>query len=165
MILDASAFYAGVPFGSPDTYQTTPDVYDEVDHIKGRQNAVRALVDAGKLAVVSPDPPSVERARRAAQDTGDLNDLSTQDISVLALAIHTGMPVVTDDYALSNVARNLGIGVFPVMTGGIRTVGAWVYRCPACKVVRRPARSCPVCGTPLKRRLLKRKAKPAPLDE
>lgn len=157
MILDASAFYAGVPFGSPDSYRTTPAVYEEIEHIKGRQKAVRALVDAGKLAVMSPDPVRLDGARAAARKTGDLPNLSAQDISVLALAIQTGQPVITDDYAVSNVARMLDITVFPVMTRGIRTVGTWSYRCPACNKPRLPAKSCPVCGATLKRKLRRKK--------
>lgn len=157
MILDASAFYAGVPFGSPDAYHTTPAVYEEIEHIKGRQKAVRALVDAGKLAIMSPDPVRVDSAREAARETGDLPSLSVQDLSVLALAIQTGRPIITDDYAVSNVARMLDISVFPVMTRGIRTVGTWAYRCPACNKPRRPARSCQVCGAPLRRKLRRKK--------
>lgn len=157
MILDASAFYAGVPFGSPDSYYTTQAVYEEVEHIKGRQNAVRALVDAGKLTVMSPDPIRMKSAREAARETGDLPDLSVEDLSVLALAIQTGHPIITDDYAVSNVAKMLGMAVFPVMTRGIRTVGTWAYRCPACNKPRRPAASCPVCGATLRRKLRRKK--------
>ena len=157
MILDASAFYAGVPFGSPDVYHTTPAVYEEIEHIKGRQKAVRALADAGKLAIMSPDPVRVDSAREAARKTGDLPSLSVQDLSVLALAIQTGRPIITDDYAVSNVAKMLDIAVFSVMTWGIRTVGTWVYRCPACNKPRRPAKSCPVCGATLRRKLHRKK--------
>ena len=158
MILDASAFYAGVPFGSPDAYHTTPAVYEEIEHIKGRQKAVRALADAGKLIIMSPDPIRLDSAREAARKTGDLPSLSAQDLSVLALAIQTGWPIITDDYAVSNVAKMLDIAVFPVMTRGIRTVGTWAYRCPACNKPRRPAKSCSVCGAPLRRKLRRKKA-------
>lgn len=164
MILDASAFYAGVPFGSPDIYYTTPAVYEEVEHIKGRQEAVRALVDAGKLTVMSPDAIRVGSAREAARETGDLPNLSVQDLSVLALAIQTGQSIITDDYAVSNVAKMLGIVVFPVMTRGIRTVGTWAYRCPACNKPRRPAESCPVCGATLRRKLRRKKTTPVLSD-
>lgn len=152
-VLDASAFYAGVPFGSPDTYQTTPEIYREIRHIKGKQDAVGALVEAGKLRLVQPDPACAERAMEAAQKTGDLPTLSREDLSVLALAIQTGQGIITDDYAVSNVAGNVGIGIFPVMTSGVRNVGRWTYRCIPCNMTQEPAASCRVCGAPLTRRL------------
>lgn len=162
VILDASAFYAGVPFGSPDAYHTTPEVYDEVSHIKGRQDAVRALVDAGRLVVVSADGKSLERARAAAQGSGDLPSLSGPDLSILALAAQTRQAIITDDYSVSNAARHMGLDALPVMTGGIRTAGVWQYRCPACRARRPPGRACRVCGSALRRRLVGKKPRASP---
>ncbi len=152
-ILDASGFYAGVPFGSTTPYCTTPEVYLEIQHIKGRQKAIQALKDAGRLLVLSPDKESVNAATGAAQKTGDITELSAQDVSILALAIQTGNEIVTDDYALSNVAKHIGIVVHPVMTRGIRATVVWSYTCPACKITSRPAKTCTICGTPLRRRM------------
>ena len=38
--------------------------------------------------------------------------------------------LVTDDFAISNVAKNLNINVIPVMTNGIKNVVIWEYYCP-----------------------------------
>ena len=38
-ILDASAFYAGVPFRSSEDCYTTSLVYDEIQHIKKNHDA------------------------------------------------------------------------------------------------------------------------------
>lgn len=153
MILDASAFYAGVPFGSPSTYHTTPEVYEEIEHIKRAQRAADALQEMGRLVVLSPHDDHVRRARAAALSSGDLPQLSIPDVSVLALASQTGMDIVTDDYAVSNAAHHMGIRAHAVMTSGPAVRGRWLYRCPACRKGRPPGGTCDICGTPLRRRL------------
>ena len=153
MILDASAFYAGVPFGSPETYHTTPEVYGEIEHIKRAQRAAEALLEMGRLVVRQPQNTHVQRARAAALSSGDLPQLSVPDISVLALASQTGLDIVTDDYAVSNAAHYMGMRAHAVMTGGPSVRGRWLYRCPACRKGRPPGDVCSVCGTPLRRRL------------
>ena len=152
-VLDASGFYAGVPFGSTKPYCTTPEIYDEVRHIKARQRAIEALMDAGRLSIRAPDGRFVKAAIRQATHTGDITRMSSQDVSVLALAMETKCGIVTDDYALSNAASLCGIHVHPVMSRGLRRKGIWIYMCPACSQIRKPASECHVCGTALRRRL------------
>ena len=119
MILDASAFYAGVPFGSPSTYHTTPEVYGEIEHIKRAQRVADALQEMGRLVVISPQDDHVRRARAAALSSGDLPQLSVPDVSVLALASQTGLDIITDDYAVSNAGpHHMGIRAHAVMTSG-----------------------------------------------
>jgi len=161
VLLDAGAFYAGVPFGSTSgsiVYATTPQVHNEVSHIKGSHGAVDALLLAGRLQIVEPRPSYVDAARRAAQKTGDLPNVSVPDISIIALCMQTGYRLITDDYAVSNVLQSIGLDVTPVMTSGIRDVGRWFYYCPGCGGTGggRGGRECSVCGTALKRRLVKR---------
>ena len=154
-ILDASAFYAGVPFGSRGDCYTTPLVYEEVIHIKKDHGALGVLLETGRLKIMEPRAESTEAAVVASKKTGDYAQLSRQDISVIALCIEKKGEIVTDDYAVSNVARNLGLGVSPVMTGGIRDVGRWTYYCPGCRTSHPGRKECPACGTPLKRKLIK----------
>lgn len=158
-ILDASAFYAGVPFRSPGEYCTTPQVYDEVRHIKKDHGALDTLLGTGRLRIMEPRAESVEAAARAAKGTGDFGQLSGQDVSVIALGLEVGGHIVTDDYAVSNVAGNLGIRACPVMTAGIRDVGRWVSYCPGCGTGQESGKECARCGTPLKRRLVKGRGK------
>ena len=51
--------------------------------------------------------------------------------------------------------KNLGLKISPIMTQGIRDVGRWVHYCPGCKKNFESGKECPICGTPLKRKLLK----------
>ena len=60
--------------------------------------------------------------------------------------------LVTDDFAISNVAKNLGIKVIPVMTNGIKNVITWKYYCPGCKTNFSKITECPRCGNRLKRK-------------
>lgn len=156
VILDASAFYAGVPFGSLESYCTTPQIYDEILHIKKRQGAIGTLVNLGRLAIYSPDHMYVKQVLGFAQRAGDRPQLSEADISVIALALQMKQSIITDDYAISNTARHLGLSVFPVMTSGVKTVGIWRYRCPACRTQRPPGRICSICGSVLRKKLVNR---------
>ena len=155
-VLDASAFYAGVPFGSPDSCYTTPLIYDEIRHIKKSHDALGVLVETGRLKIREPDMGSVKTATSAARKTGDYVQLSEQDISVIALSLDIGGYIITDDFAISNVAGSLGIKTSPVMTGGIKNVGEWVHYCPGCKKDRKVGKECAVCGTTLRRRFARR---------
>jgi len=155
-ILDASAFYAGVPFGADDEWYTTPLVLEEVRHIKKSQGALDTMIEAGRLRVREPPEGASAMAVRESKRTGDFRQLSRQDISVLALAAEMGGRIVTDDFAVSNVARSLGVGVLPIMTGGIRDEGTWMHYCPGCRKNFKNRKECPLCGTALRRKLVRK---------
>jgi len=154
-ILDASAFYAGVPFRSSHEYYTTSLAYDEIKHIKKNHDALGTLLETNRLKIREPDKESIESAIKAAKDTGDFPQLSKQDISIIALCIEMNGEIISDDFAISNVAKNLGLKISPIMTQGIKDVGKWVHYCPGCRTNHTNKKECPVCGTPLKRKLLK----------
>ena len=155
-VLDASAFYAGVPFGSPIESYTTPKVYDEIKHIKKNQEVLETLLETSRLKIRDPNPEFIESAVSAAKSTGDYPQLSKQDISVIALCIDLKGQIITDDFAISNVAKNLGLNTSPLMTEGIRDVGEWIHYCPGCRSNFKNGKECPMCGTILKRKLLKK---------
>ena len=154
-ILDASAFYAGVPFRSSDVWYTTTLVFDEIKHIKKNHDALGTLLETNRLKIREPDIESTKTAIRAAKNTGDFPQLSKQDISIIALCIENKGDIITDDFAISNVAKNLGLKITPIMTRGIKDVGKWVHYCPGCRTNHTSGTECPACGTPLKRKLLK----------
>ena len=155
-ILDASAFYAGVPFRSSNDYYTTSLVYDEIKHIKKNHDALGILLEANRLKIRDSDKESTEAAIKAAKDTGDFPQLSKQDISIIALCIEMNGEIISDDFAISNVAKNLSLKISPIMTQGIKDVGKWIHYCPGCRTNHINKKECPMCGTPLKRKLLKK---------
>jgi UPF0271 protein len=154
-ILDASAFYAGVPFRSSDDYYTTSLAYDEIKHIKKSHDVLGTLLETNRLKIREPDKESTDAAIKAAKDTGDFPQLSKQDISIIALCIEMNGEIISDDFAISNVAKNLGLKISPIMTQGIKDVGKWIHYCPGCRTNHINKKECPMCGTPLKRKLLK----------
>lgn len=157
-ILDASAFYAGVPFRSSDVCYTTSLVYDEIKHIKKNHGALDTLLETKRLKIRESSSESMKSAIKASKDTGDFLQLSKQDISIIALCIEMKGQIISDDFAISNVAKNLGLGIIPIMTKGIEDVGKWIHYCPGCRTNHTTGKECPMCGTPLKRKLLKEKS-------
>ena len=154
-ILDASAFYAGVPFRSSEDCYTTSLVYDEIKHIKKNHDAIGTLLETKRLKIREPNSESTKNAIKASKDTGDFQQLSKQDISIIALCMEMKGQIISDDFAISNVAKNVGLEILPIMTKGIKDVGKWVHYCPGCRTNHANGKECPICGTPLKRKLLK----------
>ena len=164
-ILDASAFYAGVPFRSSNDCYTTSLVYDEIKHIKKNHEALETLLETNRLKIREPDDVSTELAIKASKNTGDYQQLSKQDISIVALGIELQGEIISDDFAIANVAKNLGLKISPIMTDGIRDEGRWVHYCPGCSSNHKNGKECPMCGTPLKRKLLKGQNPPVQIKE
>jgi UPF0271 protein len=164
-ILDASAFYAGVPFRSSSDCYTTSLVYDEIKHIKKNHEALETLLETNRLKIREPDKISLDLAIKSSKSTGDYQQLSKQDISIIALCIDLKGEIISDDFAISNVAKNLNLKISPIMTNGIKDVGKWVHYCPGCRSNHKNGKECPICGTPLKRKLLKRQTSTVPINE
>lgn len=163
MILDATAFYAGIPFlGSSTRCYTTDYVFDEVKHIKRSHAALQALIEAGNLVILEPEPRYVRAAKELASKSGDITGMSKADLSVIALALHFKASrdealIVTDDNAIANVAAMSGIKVSHVMGKGIRKVGRWMRYCNACgKSYGVTQKICSVCGNRLRMKLRRR---------
>tara|TARA_B000000460_G_C21435396_1_gene357003 strand:+ start:307 stop:786 length:480 start_codon:yes stop_codon:yes gene_type:complete len=155
-VLDSSAFYAGVPFSSNEPSYITPLVYNEIEHIKKDHDAVQILIETKRLTINEPEGQFVNAANNAAKKSGDFSNLSDGDMSTIALSLQLKAELVTDDFAVSNVAKNLNIKVIPVMTDGIKNVVTWKYYCPGCKVNFSKVTECPRCGNKLKRKAMKR---------
>ena len=153
-ILDASAFYAGVPFRSSSDCYTTSLVYDEIKHIKKNHDALGILLETNRLKIREPDKNAIDAAIMAAKNTGDFPQLSKQDISIIALCIQIKGVIISDDFAILNVAKNLDLKISSIMTQGIRDMGKWIHYCPGCKTNHVDVKECPMCGTRLKRKLL-----------
>jgi UPF0271 protein len=151
--LDAGAFYAGIPFLSSGSYCTTQAVFDEVEHIKKSHGAIEALLDSGSLEIIDPDRSSIEKARAAAKRTGDYQKLSKADFTIIALALQLHTKLLTDDYAVANVATALKIPVESSSSKGIKETRKWIAYCSACgKAFGPDAKECPLCGNKLRRK-------------
>lgn len=152
-VLDASAFYAGIPFQSSKKCITTNAVYEEVKHIRKSYSPLEALIDAGNLTIIEPELTSFNKVIACAKKTGDYTKLSQADISIIALALQFGKTLISDDFAVGNVATLLKIPVKTLAFRGISELRAWVYFCKSCRMVYNSRISvCQICGSRLKRR-------------
>ena len=154
-ILDASAFYAGLPFRSLDKFVTSSEVFDEIKHIKKDHSAIDVLFQTNRLKIMQASDQVRRQIILKSKETGDYQQLSNEDISVLALCLENDGELVTDDFAISNVAKNIGIEVIPLMTNGITYVGKWIYYCAECNHNFKGIAECPICGNLLKKKLVK----------
>lgn len=155
-VLDASAFYAGIPFAASEKSYTTSTVFDEIKHIKKNYDAIGTLLDTDRLEIKDPEIKYVEKALLKAKKTGDFQNLSKGDISVIALCLQLKAELVTDDFAVSNTAKQLGISVIPIMTKGITRVAEWTYFCAGCEKTFSKMSHCPLCGNKLSRKIDKK---------
>ena len=155
-VLDATAFYAGMPFSSNDSFMTTSVVYQEIQHIKTKQGILDILQQTNRLQVRDPEKNTITIVNDIAEKTGDSQTISEQDISIIALALENKIELITDDFAVTNVANQLGIKTSSLMTQGIKVVGKWISYCSVCGKEFSKRKECPVCGSKLNRKLVKK---------
>jgi len=145
-ILDTSLFFIEYPL-SGELY-TTPEVVAELLDLRSRCRYESLL--AGGLRVEQASPESREKVRVAAESVGDAERLSGTDASLLALALDTGGLLLSDDFAIQNVALDLGIPVRQIQQRKAKG-RIWKFRCPACGHSALKPGECPVCGSQIKR--------------
>ena len=155
-VLDATAFYAGIPFVSNDSFMTTSVVYEEIQHIKTKQGALEMLQQTNRLQIRDPDKKFTNIVKNTADKTGDSTTLSKQDVSIIALALENKIELITDDFAVTNVAKQLKIQTLSIMTQGINTIGKWISYCSMCGKEFSKEKECPICGNKLNRKLIKK---------
>ena len=148
-VLDASAFIYGIAPGGE--METVPAVYAEV---RDERSRLKLELMEG-LKVVEPDGGCVRRVAEAAGATGDDQRISRADGDLLALALQeteSGKDTVllTDDYAVQNVARRLGVRAAALRQKKSRSHVAWEKRCTGCGRSFTAGEVCPVCGSPLR---------------
>jgi UPF0271 protein len=152
------------PLGLEFETYSVPEVRDELREQTGPSYRLAISSSSGKLRIQSPTTSSLEEVTERARTLGDKVALSKADKSVLALALDLHREgktpiIVSDDYAVQNVAEGIGVSYQPLATLGIREKYSWTYYCPAC--FRRYAADvqvCGVCGTRLKRKPLQKQA-------
>ena len=154
-VLDSTAFYAGIPYQGSGRYFTTYLVLEEVKH-----HSVGSSLIHTRVQVTEPSPDSLSKVRATASKTGDIGALSQTDLSLLALALDLaqadgGVSLVSDDFAVRNVAEILSIPLAKTaMKGGEWKNITWKIYCRGCgKQYTNPKLTvCPICGTQLARK-------------
>jgi rRNA maturation endonuclease Nob1 len=145
---------------------TTPSVIDEVEN-RPSKTRVDTLISVGRLFVQEPSESQRTKTRKAAMQYGDAATLSDADIEIVALALEKAttnddVVLVSTDLAVLNTASHLGLETLDP-SGRMKQRIKWIYQCPACghtsKVVDKDKR-CPVCGTEMRRRAVKKEHMP-----
>jgi len=147
-VLDASAFIDG--FQTDEPTATVPRVREELQDASTYR--FDALEGSGMYVHV-PDQDAIDRVRRAARTTGDLDVLSETDVRLLAAALELDATLVTDDYAMQNVADELDVPFEAVAKRGIDERRDWRFKCAGCgREFDEKKPRCPVCGSELTRK-------------
>lgn len=158
-VLDSSVFIQGFTEFGGARCVTSRLVVDEVLSGEVLKSMVRSMVEREAIRVSRPTLTSLNQAKEAAQETGDMKKLSEADLDVIALALDERKRgfeplIVTDDYSVQNVASRLRLPTTGAALPGIRKQLFWTWYCPACfKTYERVEGDvCAACGTRLKRK-------------
>ena len=147
-ILDSSAFIN--EYHTDEQIASIPLVREELED----ESAYRfdALEGSG-MHMHIPDAETVDRIERAARETGDFDELSRTDIRLVAASFELDGTLVTDDYAMQNVAEKLNVDIEVIAREGIDDQREWVYQCQGCgREFDDNHDRCPVCGSELSRK-------------
>ncbi|WP_425487358.1 NOB1 family endonuclease [Methanolobus zinderi] len=150
-IADSAVFIMGKDI-DPGTIITVSSVVEE---LRSSEASLRfELAREGGTRVELPDPLIRKKVLEIAEGTRDVEELSSTDIDILSKALEykDDAVLLTDDYAVQNVAHVLGIEVMPVAQKKIRDVLQWQKECTGCHRRFDKGDVCPVCGCTLKKR-------------
>ncbi|WP_407355272.1 NOB1 family endonuclease [Methanolobus sp. WCC5] len=150
-IADSAVFIMGSGI-EPHRTITVPSVIDE---LKSYEASLRfELARESGARVEMPDEHLREEVVSVSARTRDCEELSSTDIDILAKALeYKGSSVLlTDDYAVQNVARVMGIEARPVVQKKIKDVLVWQKQCTGCHRCYDEGDICPVCGSSLKKK-------------
>lgn len=147
-VLDTSAFIH--EFDTDESVATIPAVRDELDDAQAYR--YDAMEGAG-MHIQIPDDNTVKTVRDAASRTGDDAVLSETDVRLLAASVELDAVLVTDDYAMQNVADDLDLAVEVIAQEGIDERRDWRFQCQGCgREFDEDRDRCPICGSQLARK-------------
>ena len=147
-ILDTSAFIHEYHTDEPTA--SVPQVQEELTG----EHAFRFDAEEGAgMHIHIPSAETVEKIGRSAAETGDDGELSETDITLIAAAFELDGTLVTDDYAMQNVADRLNVDVQVIAQEGITEQRDWIFQCVGCgTTVEERLDRCQICGSELTRK-------------
>jgi len=163
LVLDSSAFIQGLDPQDEAAY-TAPLVVEELrDGLT--TSRLRSMEATGRLKVVEPEQRFLDVVEDESLRMGESHALSATDKQVLALGLQLRDDdlepvIVSDDYSVQNMADALGLGHRGLATPGIKRRFKWTLYCPGCRreyPEPQPDDVCPVCGTELKRKPVRKR--------
>lgn len=145
-VLDSSVFFS--EWRLEGEYSTVQEVVEELRDARSRCR-LELFMSQG-LTVAEPGGESLHVVEGVERQLGESGRLSRADRSLLALALDRGAAIVTDDFAIQNVAQALGVTVVPVQQRRARP-RRYRYVCTGCGRIGMQAGACPVCGAGMRR--------------
>ena len=149
-ILDTCAFLTQKhPTGE---FVTVPGIKTEIVNRQSRQYFENML--ATHLKVMKAQKDSYDVVNKEAKETGDYDVLSKVDMDILALGYECKGTIITDDFAIQNVALALEVKFLSCSGKVISEKRAWRYKCTACNHKEKvKLKNCSVCGNEEIRRI------------
>ena len=153
--LDATAFYQGFHLRSSSTCITTVLVFEEISHIQEKFSVLESLISSNRIMILEPNELTVKMIKSVITQIGETR-LSDADISIVALAKEFNVTLVTDDFSICNLAKNLSIKLLSLGTKGIKDTRKWIKFCKSCGKGYPPTQMvCSSCGNKLRIRFKK----------
>ncbi|MFB6128025.1 MAG: NOB1 family endonuclease [Halolamina sp.] len=147
-VLDTSAF-----IHEYHTDQQTASIPLVQEELEGEHAYRFDAMEGSGMHIHIPAEEAVETIGRAAGETGDADELSDTDARLVAAAFELDATLVTDDYAMQNVAEHLGVDVQVIARDGISEQREWTFQCAGCgREFDDDAERCPICGSELTRK-------------
>jgi UPF0271 protein len=147
-VLDATAFIE--EYHTDQQRASIPMVREELE---GEHGYRFDAMEGSGMHIHVPDEGAVETVERAARETGDAGELSETDARLIATAFELDGTLVTDDYAMQNVAERLDVAVEVIAREGITEQREWEFQCAGCgRTFDEHKERCPICGSDLARK-------------
>jgi len=147
-VLDTSALISGEDFLEGEFF-TTFSALKEAKK-KGITPQLSSILSI-RVSVKKPGKEHIEAVSEHAKKTGDIKRLSPTDIEILALAKELDATILSDDYSIQNLAKEMEMQYHGVLLKEIREKIYWTYRCKGClQYFDEPHKTCPVCGSKLR---------------
>lgn len=155
LILDTSALIGGFNpnLEKPDQY-IVPKVLEEAQSLSTKLK-LETAISSDQIKVREPSKESLKKVEEEKRETKD--QVSKTDSQLLALAYElkeSGKEpeIITDDYAIQNLAEILEISYSQVAKPGITDIYKWKKKCPSCgRVYEKDINKCKICGAKLRR--------------
>ncbi len=147
-VLDSSAFIH--EYHTTEQTASVPLVREELED----ESAYRYdAMEGSGMHIHIPTDETIDTVRRAADELGDLEELSRTDVRLIATAFELDGTLVTDDYAMQNVAEKLNVTVEVIAREGISEQRRWTFQCQGCgREFDEQRDRCEICGSPLSRK-------------
>lgn len=149
-IIDSNIFYRGIPFqsGSNSLYYITTEILNEIQHLKRNIDGINTLLMIGKVIIRDPSTLTIDNVKQKGRKLGQFG-LSKADLSLIALGVELGYPIISSDFSLINVAKFFLIKT--IIPGKNLFVKVYSKKyCSICKKTFNVKKSfCEMCGNKL----------------